>query len=111
MRVINATAHSITVGNRIYSPSGLIVRAKMESVKVGEIDRVPIIKTIYKSIIGLEFLTQLANKGDIVIISRIALTALKEMGEDKKFDFMFATPGNLQKNLNQKVKRCRVLVT
>ena len=70
--IINCTPHSVTVAGREIPKSGTIPRVAVSSVDDGDIDGIPVVRTVYGAVEGLpEY-----QEGVTLIVSVLVLSAL-----------------------------------
>lgn len=79
MNIINLTAHTINVfleEKEIAFPSQGLARVKTEEKEVGKINGIPVVKTVYTDVEGL----QESQEDTIYLVSTLVLQALKANG-------------------------------
>ena len=70
--LINLTPHAITVAGRTIEPSGTVPRVSVRQVEDGDIEGIPVVRTVYGAVEGLP----LPAEGTTYIVSALVLSAL-----------------------------------
>lgn len=113
MAFINATPHELNVikedGTTLTIPTcGAVIRVEATREVYEIVDGVECHSVEYGDIVDLDKLPSLTDE-DIVIVSGLALSALKDAGEVYLYDFGFASPGELVRGEDGQPLRCRGL--
>ncbi len=113
MAFVNATPHLVTIykddDTVLAIPTcGVVIRVD-ETREVCEIvEGIDLHVVKYGDVIGLDQLPGLTSD-DIVIVSALALAALKASGEALSYDFGFASPGESVRNADGQIIGCKGL--
>ena len=70
--IVNCTPHPVTVAGRTFWPSGTVPRVSVQQVPDGDIEGIPVVRTVYGAVEGLPD----PIKGTTYIVSALVLSAL-----------------------------------
>ena len=76
--IINCTPHLVTVARRTIEPSGTVPRVSVRQVEDGDIDGIPVVRTVYGAVEGLPSPVE----GTTYIVSALVLSALAGSRQD-----------------------------
>ena len=82
-KIINLTPHNVDIvcdnGNVItYNPSGIIARCSQNTIKIGDVNGIPLTQTSFGVVVDLPQ----PQKDTIFIVSRLVLNACKGVRDD-----------------------------
>lgn len=113
MAFINATPHLVTIykgdDTVLAIPTcGVVIRVDESREFYETVDGVDLFIVQYGEVVGLDQLPGLTID-DIVIVSGLALSALKDSGEALLYDFGFASPGEAVRDADGQIIGCKGL--